>query len=110
MPQRVLRDRLIELEVPSDDVARGRAMRKASPRRALAHLNPSARSAAEILTAQNADRLRELVPLRFARMLSNALCMSWSLLRIAAATRSHWACCAGVIFNSVCRKAMRPSI
>src|ERR1700742_3751926 len=69
MPQRVLRERLIDLEVPSDDVARGRAMRKASPRRALAQLNPSAQSATEILIAQNADRLGHLVPLRFARML-----------------------------------------
>jgi uncharacterized protein (DUF2252 family) len=71
MPQRALRDRLIELEVPSDDVARGRAMRKTFPRRALAQLNPSARSATEILIAQNADRLGELVPLRFARMLAD---------------------------------------
>jgi uncharacterized protein (DUF2252 family) len=71
MSQRVLRDRLIELEVPSDDVARGRAMRKTFPRRALAQLNPSARSATEILIAQNADRLGELVPLRFARMLAD---------------------------------------
>lgn len=71
MPQRVLRDRLIELEVPSEDVARGRAMRKNVPRRALAQLNPSTQSATEILVAQNADRLSELVPLRFARMLAD---------------------------------------
>jgi uncharacterized protein (DUF2252 family) len=71
MPQRVLRDRLIHLEVPSEDVARGRALRKTVPRRALAQLTPSARSATEILVEQNADRLRELVPLRFARMLTD---------------------------------------
>lgn len=71
MPQRVLRDRLIELEVPGEDVARGRALRKAAPRRALAQLTPSARSATEILVAQNAGRLGELVPLRFARMLAD---------------------------------------
>ena len=69
MPQLVLRDRLIELEVPSEDVARGRALRKSVPRRSLAQLKPSAQSATEILIAQNADRLGHLVPLRFARML-----------------------------------------
>src|SRR6201998_1019889 len=71
MPQRVLRDRLIELEVPSEDVARGRALRKTAPRRSLAQLTPSARTATDILVEQNADRLRELVPLRFARMLAD---------------------------------------
>jgi uncharacterized protein (DUF2252 family) len=71
MPQRVLRDRLIDLEVPREDVARGRAMRKSVPRRALAQLTPSPRTATEILVAQNASRLPELVPLRFARMLAD---------------------------------------
>src|ERR1700757_666533 len=71
MPQRVLRDRLIELEVPGEDVARGRALRKTAPRRSLAQLTPSARTATEILVAQNAVRLSELVPLRFARMLAD---------------------------------------
>jgi len=71
MPQKVLRDRLIDLEVPSEDVARGRALRKTASRRSLAQLTPSSRTATEILVAQNADRLRELVPLRFARMLAD---------------------------------------
>jgi uncharacterized protein (DUF2252 family) len=71
MPQRVLRDRLIDLEVPSEDEARGRALRKSAPRRALAQLTPSHRTATEILVAQNAGRLSELVPLRFARMLTD---------------------------------------
>ncbi|MEE6135985.1 DUF2252 domain-containing protein [Mycobacterium sp. 050128] len=71
MPQRVLRDRLIELEVPGEDVARGRALRKTVPRRSLAQLTPSSRSATEILVAQNAGRISELVPLRFARMLAD---------------------------------------
>ena len=71
MSQKVLRDRLIDLEVPSKDVARGRALRKTVSRRALAQLTPSPRTAAEILVEQNADRLRELVPLRFARMLAD---------------------------------------
>jgi uncharacterized protein (DUF2252 family) len=71
MPQRVLRDRLIELEVPGEDVARGRALRKTVARRSLAQLTPANRSATEILVAQNADRLSELVPLRFARMLAD---------------------------------------
>ena len=71
MPQRVLRDRLIELEVPSEDVARGRALRKSVPRRALAQLTPAVQTATEILVSQNAGRLPELVPLRFARMLAD---------------------------------------
>ncbi|OBG99734.1 MULTISPECIES: DUF2252 domain-containing protein [unclassified Mycobacterium] len=71
MPQRALRDRLIELEVPSEDVARGRALRQTVPRRALAQLTPASRTATEILVAQNAGRLSELVPLRFARMLAD---------------------------------------
>ena len=71
MPQRMLRDRLVELEVPGEDVARGRALRKTAPRRSLAQLTPSSRSATEILVAQNAGRLSELVPLRFARMLAD---------------------------------------
>ena len=71
MPQLPLRERVIDLEVPEDDVARGRALRKATPRSALAELSPSPRSAAEILTAQDADRLPELVPLRYARMLAD---------------------------------------
>jgi len=81
MPQRVLRERLIDLEVPSEDVARGRALRKTVPRRALAQLNLSARSATEILVEQNTGRLRELVPLRFARMLTDP----FSLYRGSAA-------------------------
>jgi uncharacterized protein (DUF2252 family) len=71
MPQRALRDRLIELEVPGEDVARGRALRKTAPRRALAQLTPANRSATEILVAQNDGRLSGLVPLRFARMLTD---------------------------------------
>jgi uncharacterized protein (DUF2252 family) len=71
MSRQVLRERLIELEVPPEDRARGRAIRKAVPRRALAQLTPATRSATEILVTQNADRVPELVPLRFARMLLN---------------------------------------
>jgi uncharacterized protein (DUF2252 family) len=71
MPELVLRERLIDLEVPSEDVARGRALRKTVPRRALAQLTVSSQTATEILVAQNADRLPELVPLRFARMLAD---------------------------------------
>ncbi|KLO43079.1 hypothetical protein ABW17_11110 [Mycobacterium nebraskense] len=71
MPPRVLRERLIDLEVPDEDVARGRALRKSVPRRTLAQLTPSEKSATEILVAQNAGRLHDLVPLRFARMLAD---------------------------------------
>jgi uncharacterized protein (DUF2252 family) len=71
MSQLVLRERLIDLEVPAQDVARGRALRNSAPRRSLAQLNPSHRTATEILVEQNADRVRELVPLRFARMLAD---------------------------------------
>src|ERR1700739_2580249 len=85
MPQRVLRDRLIELEVPSEDVARGRALRKTAPRRSLAQLTPSARTATDILVEQNADRLRELVPLRFARMLTDPFSFSRASAPVMAA-------------------------
>jgi uncharacterized protein (DUF2252 family) len=71
MVERTLRERVIDLEVPREDVARGRALRKTVPRRALAELGRSPRTAVEILVAQNADRLSELVPLRFARMLTD---------------------------------------
>lgn len=71
LPRRALRERLIDLEVPSEDIARGRALRKTVPRRALAQLTASPRTATEILVAQNVDRLSELVPLRFARMLTD---------------------------------------
>jgi uncharacterized protein (DUF2252 family) len=67
----VLRERLIDLEVPTEDEARGRALRKTVPRRSLAQLTPSPQSATEILVSQNAARLPELVPLRFARMLAD---------------------------------------
>jgi uncharacterized protein (DUF2252 family) len=71
MPQQVSHDRLIDLGVPSEDEVRGRALRKTVPRRSLAQLTPSAQTATEILVAQNADRLSDLVPLRFARMLAD---------------------------------------
>src|ERR1700734_466424 len=62
MPARVLRERLIDLEVPGEDVARGRALRKTAPRRALAQLTPSPPTDTEILVSQNATRIAELVP------------------------------------------------
>src|ERR1700760_1069730 len=71
MPQRALRERLIDLEVPSEDAAHGKALRSSVPRRSLAQLTPSRRSATEILVEQNAGRLQDLVPLRFARMLTD---------------------------------------
>lgn len=66
-----LRDRVIEVENVEDDVARGRALRKTASRSALAELVPSHRSATEILVEQNRNRLPDLVPLRFARMLTD---------------------------------------
>lgn len=71
MPRRALRERVIDLRDPEQDLARGRAQRKITPRRELAQLTPSSRSAVEILVAQNASRVPELVPLRFARMLAD---------------------------------------
>lgn len=71
MPSRPLRERAIDVEIPEDDVAHGRALRKTVPRRTLAHLVPSKRSATEILVEQNHNRVPELVPLRFARMLTD---------------------------------------
>lgn len=72
MPNRALRDRVIDLEVPKEDVARGRALRNNAPRRTLGELVPSRQSATEIIINQNANRLPELIPLRFARMLTDA--------------------------------------
>lgn len=69
-----LRDRIIDLEVPENDRERGRGLRRSNPRGALTQLNPSPRSATEILVAQNADRMPNLVPLRFARMLTDPFC------------------------------------
>src|SRR6201994_3583004 len=71
MPQRALRERLIDLEVPSKDAAHGKALRSSVPRSSLAQLTPSRRTATEILVEQNAGRLQDLVPLRFARMLTD---------------------------------------
>ncbi len=69
--ERPLRERLIQLENELDDLTRGRALRKTAPRRSLAQLVPSSRSATDILVEQNRDRLPQLVPLRFARMLTD---------------------------------------
>jgi len=68
---RPLRERVIRVEDIDNDVARGRARRKVVPRRCLAHFMPTTRDPVEILVEQNRNRLRELVPLRFARMLSD---------------------------------------
>ena len=69
--ERPLRQRIIELEDSEEDFARGRALRKTTPRRSLAELVPASRSATEILVEQNRHRLPGLVPLRFARMLAD---------------------------------------
>lgn len=71
MMERPLRQRVVTLENPEQDIARGRALRKTAPRGSLARLVPSPRSATEILVEQNRDRLADLVPLRFARMLAD---------------------------------------
>jgi uncharacterized protein (DUF2252 family) len=68
---RPLRQRMIAVENTDDDAGSGRAQRKAVPRRALAQLVPSTRDPVEILVEQNRTRVPELVPLRFARMLSD---------------------------------------
>ena len=69
--ERPLRERVIEVENVADDIARGRELRQTNPRQALAQLVPSSRSATEILVEQNQNRIRELIPLRFARMLAD---------------------------------------
>lgn len=50
---------------------RGREVRKQSPRRNLGELTRSSRSALDILGEQNATRIPGLVPLRYARMLTD---------------------------------------
>lgn len=69
--ERPLRERVIAFENVDDDTARGRALRKITPRRNLAQLVPSTRNPVEILVEQNVNRLPDLVPLRFARMLTD---------------------------------------
>lgn len=66
---RPLRERVVAFENVEDDLARGRALRKVTPRRTLAQLVPSTRDPVEILVQQNQKRAPDLVPLRFARML-----------------------------------------
>lgn len=68
---RPLRERLIQVEDPAKDLERGRAIRRSAPRSSLARLVPAARPATEILVEQNRNRLPDLVPLRFARMLTD---------------------------------------
>lgn len=68
---RPLRERIIAVENLNDDLVRGREFRKAVPRRTLAQLVPSTRDPVEILVEQNQTRLPDLVPLRFARMLTD---------------------------------------
>ena len=68
---RPLRERAIAFENVDDDAARGRALRKTTPRRTLAQLVPSTRDPVEILVEQNQTRAPDLVPLRFARMLTD---------------------------------------
>lgn len=58
-------------ETVEDARQRGRAHRREAPRSALAVLAPPDRDPVEFLGAQNAVRLPELVPLRFARMLTD---------------------------------------
>ena len=67
--ERPLRERAIAFENVDEDLARGRALRKATPRSALAQLVPSPHDPVEILVEQNQTRLPDLIPLRFARML-----------------------------------------
>lgn len=52
-------------------MGQGREQRRSHPRRKLGELVAADRSAVEILVEQNADRLPDLVPLRFARMLTD---------------------------------------
>ncbi|HOW93891.1 MAG TPA: DUF2252 domain-containing protein [Mycolicibacterium fallax] len=68
-----LRDRDAEVEDPAADLARGRALRAQTPRRALAELGSCGRSATEILLEQNLGRVPDLVGLRMARMLVSPL-------------------------------------
>jgi uncharacterized protein (DUF2252 family) len=69
--ERPLRERVFAVESRATDVARGRALRKVAPRRTLAQLVPSRRDPVEILIEQNHNRLPDLIPLRFARMLTD---------------------------------------
>jgi len=61
------------VETPADRAERGRAVRRASPRRNLAALHlPSDRpDPVELLEGQAATRIPELVPIRYGRMLTS---------------------------------------
>ncbi|MFT8395717.1 DUF2252 domain-containing protein [Propionibacterium sp.] len=59
-------------QLTSDEWAeRGRRQRKDIPRSSLASLTPSTEDPVDILTEQNTSRVADLVPLRFARMLTD---------------------------------------
>lgn len=58
-------------ESPEQSQERGRNERKSVPRSRLAELTPSPRDPVEVLIEQNAPRVPDLVPLRFARMLTD---------------------------------------
>ncbi len=57
------------LPTTADQVANGRAARRAMPRKAMAELIASATDPVDILSAQDATRIPELVPVRYERML-----------------------------------------
>ena len=57
------------LTTTADQIAAGRAARKALPREAMAELIASPTDPVDILSAQDATRIPELVPVRYERML-----------------------------------------
>ena len=57
------------LPTTADQIAAGRAARRAMPRESQAELVPAATDPVDILSAQDATRIPELVPVRYERML-----------------------------------------
>ena len=73
----------------ADQVDAGRAARKALPREAQAELTPSRTDPVEILTAQDATRIPELVPVRYERMLVTPFTFYRGAAALMAADLGH---------------------
>jgi len=66
-------DRSLRLTAPEERAAKGRNLRTEVPRGSHAHFEPSATrpDPVDVLAAQSADRLAELIPIRYGRMLAS---------------------------------------
>jgi uncharacterized protein (DUF2252 family) len=70
---------------PDQRAARGRDMRRQVPRSSHEHVDPASRDAVNLLVQQSDDRVADLVPLRYARMLTSP----FAFLRGSAVSMAH---------------------